>query len=90
MQIKVSGATSRDGGELVLPGKANHEPLQRPLQKRVDDYLRYQISGFIVEVIEDEASNVILDQIREAEREIEAMHNRLARLKDILAKLHRD
>lgn len=67
-----------------MTGKEIHQPLQR----RVDDYLRHKIPAYSVEEIRDESAGVLLEQIREAEHQLEAVQKRIARLKGMLAKLH--
>ena len=63
---------------------------REPLQKRVDDYLRVKNSAYIVEEIEDTETQVILGELREAEKELQKIQDRIARLKALLAESQSD
>lgn len=69
-----------------MPGKQT----QKPLQRRVDDYLRQKIPAYSVKEIQNESASVLVDQIREAEGDLEMLQNRIARLKGMLARLDTD
>ena len=69
-----------------MPGKQT----QKPLQGRVDDYLRHKIPAYAVTEIQNDSATVLLDQIREAEGELELLQSRIARLKGMLARLNTD
>lgn len=69
-----------------MPGKQTH----KPLQGRVDDYLRHKIPAYAVKEIQNDSATVLVDQIREAEGDLEMLQNRISRLKGMLARLDTD
>ena len=58
----------------------------KPLQNRVEDYLRSNNSSYFVEEIEDTEANLLVEELREAEEELKQVQNRVARLKELIAK----
>jgi len=58
---------------------------QEPLERRVDAYLRSTNSMYIVEELEDNSLQTLLDELHQAEEELEDVKARVARLKHAVA-----
>ena len=57
----------------------------KPLESRVDDYLRVSLSGYEVEELGDTATQTILAELQEAEAQLAEVQQRIARLRKLLA-----
>ena len=55
------------------------------LERRVDAYLRSSHSRFVVEEREDTSLRALLEELGQAEKELEAAKTRVARLKHAVA-----
>ena len=61
-----------------MPKTGTHEPLER----RVDEYLRDTNSMYIVKELKGETLQVLLDELHEAEEELDAAKARVNRLRN--------
>ena len=57
----------------------------KPLSNRVENYLRVSTSGYEVKELGDSSTNALMNELREAERQLAQAQQRIQRLKDMLA-----
>ena len=69
---------------------ADQENGERSLQQRVNEILQLRNASYIVEEIESNSVSEIVEQLREAEKELKQVQHRIARLRGLLTDLEPD